>query len=98
MWSACRSALRIDRQQADWQAVQRGTLQHEILEGEEAAVFVDGANLEIQVSYRSDAGELDEDVSYALVVTLEVAEEVGVMIYDEVRARIQAQVRIAPGT
>lgn len=90
--------LRVDRQQADWQAVQRGTLQHEILEGEEAGVFVDGTNLEIQVSCRADAGELDEEVSYALVMTLEVAEEVGVIIYDEVRALIQAQVRITPRT
>jgi hypothetical protein len=90
--------LRVDRQQADWRAVQRGTLQHEILEGEGAAVFVDGDNLEIQVGCRADAGGLDEEVPYALVTTLEVAEEVGVTIYDEVRARIQAQIRIAPGT
>jgi hypothetical protein len=76
----------------------QGTLQHEILEGEGAAVFVNGGNLEIQVSCRANAGGLDEEVSYALVTTLEVAEEVGVMIYDEVRAHIQAQIRIAPGT
>jgi hypothetical protein len=69
--------IRVDRQQADWRAVQRGTLQHEILEGEGAAVFVDGDNLEIHVSCRADAGELDEEVPYALVMTLEVAEEVG---------------------
>jgi hypothetical protein len=50
------------------------------------------------VSCRADAGELDEEVPYALVTTLEVAEEVGVIIYDEVRTRIQAQIRIAPGT
>ena len=61
-------------------------------------MFVDGDNLEIQVSCRADAGGLDEEVPYALVTTLEVAEAVGVMIYDEVRARIQAQIRIAPGT
>jgi hypothetical protein len=90
--------IRVDRQQADWQVVQRGTLQHEILEGEGAVVFADGDNLEIQMSCRADAGELDEEVPYALVTTLEVAEEVGVIIYDEVRTRIQAQIRIAPGT
>ena len=61
-------------------------------------VFVDWDNLESQVSCRADAGELDEEVPYALVTSLEVAEEVGVVIYDEVRTRIQAQVRIAPGT
>ena len=45
-------------------------------------MFVDGDNLESQVNCRADAGGLDEEVPYALVTTLEVAEEVGVMIYD----------------
>ncbi|MEM7248531.1 MAG: S8 family peptidase [Acidobacteriota bacterium] len=93
------SALRVSRQQADWQAVQRGTLQHEILDGEQAAVFSDGTDLEIQVSCRPDAGVLDEAIPYALVTTLEVAESIGVEIYDEVRVAIQtAQVRVSPTT
>jgi hypothetical protein len=78
------------RQQADHHAVQRGTVQHEVLEGKRAAAFVDGDNLDIQVSCRPDAGALDETVPYALAVTLEVAEEIGVPIYDEVRVRVQA--------
>ena len=53
-----KDALRVDRQQADWQAVQRGTLQHEILEGSKAAVYTDGTKMDIQVSCRSDAGVL----------------------------------------
>jgi hypothetical protein len=87
--------LHVERQQADWRAVQRGTLQHEILEGAEATVFVDGANLEIQVSCRADAGTLEEDVPYALVTTLEVAEEIGLPIYEEIRARVQERVLVA---
>lgn len=87
--------LHVERQQAEWRAVQRGTLQHEILEGDEAAVFVDGTNLEIQVGCRADAGALAEDVPYALVITLEVAEEIGVQIYEEVRVRVQERVRVA---
>lgn len=90
-----REPLYIERQQADWRAVQRGTLQHEILEGADAAVYVDGANLEIQINCRSDAGALEEDVPYALAVTLEVAEEVGVPIYEEIRVRVQERVRVA---
>lgn len=82
--------LRVHRQQADWQAVQRGTLQHEILEGEQASVFEKNAGLEIQVSCREDAGTLEEEVPYALVTTLEVAEEMGVEIYGEVRATVHA--------
>ena len=87
--------LRVNRQQADWRAVQRGTLQHEILEGEKAAVFIDGTKLDIQVSCRSDAGVLEEDIPYALVTTLEVAEEIGVPIYDEIQVRVKEQVRVA---
>ena len=86
--------LRVSRQQADWRAVKRGTLQHEILEGEEADVFVNDANLEIQVSCRADAGTLEDEVPYALAITLEVAEALDVDIYDEVRAAVHAiQVR-----
>lgn len=91
-----KESLRVDRQQADWRAVQRGTLQHEVLVGDEAGVFVDGDNLEIQVSCRADAGELDDEVPYALVTTLEVAEGIGVPIYDEIRARVRARVEVTP--
>ena len=90
-----KEALRVDRQQADWQAVQRGTLQHEILEGTKAAVYTDKTNLDIQVSCRSDAGVLEEEVPYALVTTLEISEEIGIPIYDEIRLRVREQVRVA---
>ena len=82
--------LPVTRKQADWQAVQRGTLQHEILEGEEAGVFVDGESLEIQVSCRASAGALDDEVPYALATTLEIAEELDIDIYNEVRASVHA--------
>ena len=89
-----KDSLRVKRQQADWRAVRRGTLQHEILEGEAAGVFVEGANLEIQVSCRAGAGTLEHEVPYALATTLEVAEELDVDIYDEVRTAVHAvQVR-----
>ena len=82
--------LNVDRKQADWRAVQRGTVQHEILEGNRAAAFIDGTNLEIQVSCRSDAGVLEEAVPYALAATLEVSEDIGIDIYSEVVVRVRA--------
>ena len=82
--------LQLNRQQADWRAVRRGTLQHEILEGKRADEFVVGANLEIQVSCRASAGTLEDEVPYALVTTLEIAEGLGVDIYAEVRTAIHA--------
>lgn len=83
-------ALKIKREEADWRAVQRGTLQHEVLEGERAAAFVDGDALEIRVSCRADAGALEDPVPYALATTLEVADEIGIDIYNEVRVRVHA--------
>ncbi len=91
--------LQVKRKEADWRAVQRGTLQHEVLEGEKAAVFIDGDNLGIEVSCRADAGVLEEAVPYALATTIEVAEEIGVDIYNEVRIRVEsARVRVATST
>ena len=91
-----RDPLRLRRRQADWQAVRRGTVQHEVLEGEEAAAFVDGDNLEIQVSCRSEAGTMEDQVPYALALTLEVDPDVGIPVYEEVRSRIHARIPIVP--
>ena len=89
--------LGVARRQADWQAVQRSTVQHEILEGESSRDFVDDATLEIQVNCRADAGALEEEVPYALVTTVEVTSDLWVSnIYDEVRAAVQAaRLRVA---
>lgn len=90
--------LNLKRAQADWRATQRGTLQHEVFEGEAAAAYVDGSSINIQVSCRADAGSLEDEIPYALALTLEVAEELGIAIYDEVRVRVQAaRVRVAQG-
>ncbi len=91
--------LQLRRQEAEWRAVQRGTVQHEVLDGERAAVFVDGDSLEIRVNCRPDAGALEDAVPYALAATLEVAQAIGVDIYSEVRVRVHAaKVQVAPGT
>ena len=98
LWfSPPQAELGVARGQADWQAVQRGTVQHEILEGESSQDFVDGASLEIRVNCRADAGALEEEVPYALITTIEVWGDLWVSnIYDEVRAAVQAaRVRVA---
>ncbi|MCH8305940.1 MAG: S8 family peptidase [Candidatus Marinimicrobia bacterium] len=91
LWfSPTKEILNVDRKQADWQAVRRGTLQHEILEGNRAATYVDGDNIEIQVNCRADAGELADSIPYSLVASLEVKDDIGITIYDEIRTRVQA--------
>ncbi len=83
--------LGVGRREADWQAVRRGTVQHEIFEGEEIKFFEEDAESVIQVNCRADAGKLVDEVPYALAVTLEVAP--GIAIYEEIITRIRPRVR-----
>jgi hypothetical protein len=88
--------LEVKRSQTDRHGVQRGTIQHEILDGEKAAEFADDSELKVVVSCRADAGPLVDRVDYALAISLEVGPELGVAVYDEVRARITQRVRVRP--
>lgn len=87
------SGLSIGRTEVDGRAVARGTVQHEVLEGERAAVFAKDDHMELIVNCRADAGVLEGAVAYGLAVSLEVAEGVSVPIYEEVRSRIAVAVR-----
>ena len=78
-------------------AAQRGTLQHEVLEGEDALAYVDGKNIECKVNCAADAGELQARIRFALCLTLEVEQGVGLPIYQEIRERIAPQVQVQPG-
>jgi hypothetical protein len=90
--------LRIARQEVHWQTARRGTVQHEIFEGEEISSFGPEDVIRVQVNCSADAGNLHESVRYALVVSLEVAPGQGIPIYNEIRMRIQQPVTIAVGT
>jgi hypothetical protein len=94
LWFSPPNRLTPDRVGADWHAVQRGTVQHEILEGDKAVDFQDGEMLLIKVNCRADAGDIPEPIRYGLAVTLEVAEGVEIPIYQEVRDRLAIRVPI----
>jgi hypothetical protein len=83
--------LRLQRAEADWRSVRRGTVQHEVLVGDRAAAFVSGDTLKIQVNCRSLIGTLADRVPYGLAVTLECAQPLP--IYQEIAVRLQAQAR-----
>jgi len=73
--------------------VQRGTVQHEILESKKVSDYQDGDELVIPVQCNADACDrLDEEIPYALTVTLEVKADINIPIYQEIRSRIQLQV------
>lgn len=86
-----RTFLQVNRIDAHHDAVTRGTLQHEVLEGERAVSVVDGDTMPVQVNCRYMAGsKIVEGVPYALLVSLECAHPLGVSIYDQVKTRIDA--------
>lgn len=86
------------RANADWQAVKRGTVQHEVFEGSKAQPFLDGEKIKLKINCREDAGNLHAPVGYGLAVSLEVAEGAGIAVYDEIRTRIAPSLPIRPET
>ncbi len=92
--------LHVHRVDADHDAVTRGTVQHEILEGSESVPIRDGDILPVQVNCRPDGlTKLAEAIPYALMVSLEVAEALGVSVYDQVKValdRVRPVPRVRP--
>lgn len=89
--------LLVQRANADWRAVRRGTVQHEVLEADRGAIDIGAdAVLEIPVTCLAEAGPLDEAIDYAMAVTLEVAPGVSTRVYDEIRERVRPRVPVRP--
>lgn len=83
--------LSVKRTDADHDAVTRGSVQHEVLEGTSAVAIVDGDLMPVQVNCRAEAStKVPAPISYALLVSLETARPLAVSIYDQVKARIAA--------
>ena len=83
-----------ERTDADMHGARRGTVQHEVLEGERAVPYAPGSAVELTVSCRADAGALEVDVPYALLASVEIPEAVGLPIYEEVRQALQVPVGV----
>jgi len=95
VWFKCdRSPLKVSAAGADWRAMRRGTVQHDVWEGEKAAAYMEDAVLDVLVSCAADAGDLNEPVPFALCVSIEVAPGVALPIYPEVAARVGVAVPV----
>lgn len=81
------------RTEAQHQQVRNGTVQHEVIEGNDVKTFQEHESLVIPVQCREEAGPLDVGIPYGVAVSLEVKEDVGIPIYDEIREMIGIQVR-----
>lgn len=87
-------AFGLQRQEADWRAAMRGTLQHELLDGTKSVVVRPGDALEVRVNLAAQAGGLESGVLFALAVTFEMAPATPVNVYAEVEARLRATTRV----
>jgi hypothetical protein len=87
--------LRTARKEADHRLVQRGTVQHEIFEGQSAVSYTDGQALRIKVNCREHAGALSGAISYAIAFTLEIDPNSTIQVYHEIEQRIHPQVQVA---
>jgi hypothetical protein len=87
--------LYLQRNYYDFDTAQKGTIQHDVLEGDKADAYVVGDHIEIKVNCREDASYLSmrELIKYGLMVTLEVKEADQIPIYDEIKAAITTRVR-----
>ncbi|OQS30635.1 S8 family peptidase [Chromobacterium violaceum] len=91
--------LKLTRQDGDHNQVLRGTVQHEVLEGTNIiSAYQDGEMLRIRITCKKDATvRLDDVIPYGLAVTLEVKEDVGISIYQQIRAKIKPQIIVGAG-
>ncbi len=83
------------RRETDWQQVRKGTVQHEIFELGKNNLQKDSLELFIQCA--ADAGTLDDEIPYGLAVTLEIAEQETLDLYQVVKENIRQQVRPGSG-
>ena len=84
--------LGVSRLEVDADSSRRGTVEHRVFEGNRVIAMGEDDILEFTVSCKSDAGRLRDEVPYAFAVTLEVAEPLGVSIFDQVRNRVRQRI------
>lgn len=82
-----------DRLNTEWQAVRKGSLQHEIFIGENPIVWNDD-DLIIKVNCKEEASKIKTAIPYCLFVSFEVAEGFDVDLYADVSARIRQRIQI----
>ena len=88
--------LALEKKDLDFESSRRGTVQHQIFEGDKSRAFADGDDIAIRVSCVEDAGSCTERIPYAIAATLEIADPIDLKIFNEVQARIRLRVGINP--
>lgn len=84
------------RENTDWRSVTRGTIQHEIFNGDNLIPWGEDDEIEIKVSCRqgTTTGAIGSNVDYAIIVSAEVAEPIG-NLYTSVAEKIRGRISIS---
>lgn len=85
--------LAASRENTEWQAVQKGTLQHEVFEGEKALIWNDDKAIQIKVNCKEDAGKFKNAIPYCIFVTFEVAEGQNIDVYSKVVNKVKTAIK-----
>ncbi|MGI8816110.1 MAG: S8 family peptidase [Pseudonocardia sp.] len=86
-------AFGVARREADHNAAGKGTVQHEILEGNDALAFLAGDDVVVNVDCRIASGWPDSTIRFGLVASIEMATTVQADIHTQVRDGLRAQAR-----
>ena len=89
-----RERLMLERPFADYRSVRRGTVQHEVFEGDRLSVVNPGDTMGINVNCRSDAGQFSDSVRFGVLATLEVEPGIELPIYQEVREKLPVRIAV----
>lgn len=82
-----------ERQNTEWRAVRKGTLQHEIFVGENTVVWIDD-DLIIKVNCKEEAEKLKTAIPYCIFVSFEMAEGMDIDLYTDVSTKIRQRIPI----
>lgn len=88
--------LGVSKAQVRSDTARSGTVEHRILEGSSVLAIDHREALHVTVSCKKDAGNFSTKIPYAIAISLEIAEPIGVSIYQEVRDRIRPRIEISP--
>jgi hypothetical protein len=86
------ASLGLSRLDTNHARPRRGTVQHEVFTGEDAAVFEDGRRCVVQVNCRAETEGYEGRVRYGLAVTIESA--AALPLYEEIASRIRPPVGV----
>lgn len=83
------------RRNGDSNAAQRGTVHHEVFEGQTVRGQIqEDPHMPLHLTCAAEAGEWDQPARYGIAVTLEVATPVFGEIYEEIRQRLEVRVPV----